>query len=60
MGYVKTVELANMCCHDLAELRYELRERRLHAYAQSRHLIQSFFIELDCIPMSRKLFSRPQ
>jgi transposase len=41
-GYLKTVELANVCCHDLAELRYHLRK----AIARLRHkstVIQSFF-----------------
>lgn len=41
-GYLKTVELANVCCHDLAELRTQLRK----AIARLRHkvtVIQSFF-----------------
>jgi transposase len=41
-GYLKTVELANVGCHDLAELRYQLRQ----AIARLRHkstVIQSFF-----------------
>ena len=41
-GYLKMVELANVCCHDLTELRYQLRK----AIARLRHksiIIQSFF-----------------
>lgn len=48
-GYLKTVELANVCCHDLAELRTELRK----AIARLRHkvtVIQSFFHQARLIP----------
>lgn len=41
-AYLKSVELANLCCHTLDELRHELRK----AIARLRHksiLIQSFF-----------------
>lgn len=41
-AYLKSIELANLCCSDLVELRYELRK----AIARMRHkskLIQSFF-----------------
>lgn len=48
-GYLKTVELANVCCHDLDELRHELRK----AIARLRHkpnLIQSFFHQAHLDP----------
>lgn len=48
-GYLKTVELANVCCHDLAELRHQLRK----AIARLRHkvtVIQSFFHQAHLDP----------
>ena len=41
-SYLKTVELANLCCHDLGELRYELR-KAITRLRHKSHLIQSFF-----------------
>lgn len=41
-GYLKSVEMGNLCCHDLGQLRYELRK----AIARLRHktdVLQSFF-----------------
>lgn len=48
-GYLKTVELANVCCHDLAELRYELRKAITRLRPKS-HLIQSFFHQAQLDP----------
>jgi transposase len=48
-GYLKTVELANVCCHDLDELRYELRKAIARLRPKS-HLIQSFFHQAQLDP----------
>ena len=40
--YLKSVELANVCCHDLAALRSELR-KAIARLRHKSHLIQSFF-----------------
>lgn len=42
--YLKSVELGNVCCHDLAALRNELR-KAIARLRHKSHLIQSFFRE---------------
>jgi transposase len=46
--HLKHVEMRNLCCHDLTELRYELRLAVMRLRAKS-HIIRSFFEEAGLV-----------
>lgn len=49
-NYLKNVEMRNLCCHDLVELRYELR-KAIARLRHKRHIIRSFVKQAGLAPV---------